>query len=50
LVEVGKLADIIMCPPFFGTKHETIHKGGFIAFWADIGDANASIPTLQPNS
>ncbi|ORX64495.1 Metallo-dependent hydrolase [Basidiobolus meristosporus CBS 931.73] len=34
-------------PAFFGTKPELIIKGGVIA-WANMGDANASIPTTQP--
>src|SRR5262249_21464639 len=32
---------------FFGLKPEVVLKGGFIA-WAQMGDANASIPTPQP--
>mgnify|MGYP001163725272 FL=1 len=47
-VEVGKLADLVLWKPaFFGTKPELVLKGGFIA-WAQMGDANASIPTPQP--
>jgi urease subunit alpha len=47
-VEVGKLADLVLWKPaFFGTKPELVIKGGFIA-WAQMGDANASIPTPQP--
>lgn len=47
-VEVGKLADLILWKPaFFGIKPELVIKGGFIA-WAQMGDANASIPTPQP--
>ncbi len=34
-------------PAFFGVKPEMILKGGFIAY-AQMGDANASIPTPQP--
>ena len=34
-------------PAFFGAKPELVLKGGFIA-WAQMGDANASIPTPQP--
>ena len=34
-------------PAFFGVKPELVIKGGFIA-WAQMGDANASIPTPQP--
>jgi urease subunit alpha len=47
-VEVGKLADLVLWRPgFFGAKPELVVKGGFIA-WAQMGDANASIPTPQP--
>jgi urease subunit alpha len=47
-VEVGKLADLVLWRPgFFGAKPELVLKGGFIA-WAQMGDANASIPTPQP--
>ncbi|MEO7190305.1 MAG: urease subunit alpha [Vicinamibacterales bacterium] len=47
-VEVGKLADLVLWKPaFFGVKPELVLKGGFIA-WAQMGDANASIPTPQP--
>jgi urease subunit alpha len=47
-VEKGKLADLILWrPAFFGVKPEIVIKGGFIA-WAQMGDANASIPTPQP--
>jgi urease subunit alpha len=47
-VETGKLADLVLWKPdFFGVKPELIIKGGFIA-WAQMGDANASIPTPQP--
>jgi urease subunit alpha len=47
-VEVGKLADLVLWrPAFFGAKPELVIKGGFIA-WAQMGDANASIPTPQP--
>jgi len=49
-VEVGKLADLVLWhPAFFGVKPELVIKGGFIA-WAQMGDANASIPTPQPVS
>jgi urease subunit alpha len=45
---VGKLADLVLWKPaFFGVKPEIVIKGGFIA-WAQMGDANASIPTPQP--
>ena len=47
-VEVGKLADLVIWKPaFFGVKPEIVVKGGLIA-WAQMGDANASIPTPQP--
>jgi urease subunit alpha len=47
-VEPGKLADLVLWKPgFFGLKPELVIKGGFIA-WAQMGDANASIPTPQP--
>jgi urease subunit alpha len=47
-VEVGKLADLCLWrPAFFGVKPEVVLKGGMIA-WAQMGDANASIPTPQP--
>jgi urease subunit alpha len=47
-VETGKLADLVLWrPQFFGVKPEMVIKGGFIA-WAQMGDANASIPTPQP--
>ncbi|GAQ78557.1 urease [Klebsormidium nitens] len=47
-VEVGKLADLVLWrPAFFGAKPEMVIKGGIIA-WAQMGDANASIPTPQP--
>lgn len=47
-IEVGKLADLCLWQPaFFGVKPEMVIKGGTIA-WAQMGDANASIPTPQP--
>ena len=47
-VEVGKIADLCLWKPaFFGVKPELVLKGGMIA-WAQMGDANASIPTPQP--
>jgi urease subunit alpha len=47
-VAVGKLADLVLWDPaFFGVKPAVVLKGGFIA-WAQMGDANASIPTPQP--
>jgi urease subunit alpha len=47
-VEVGKLADLVLWDPaFFGVRPHVVVKGGMIA-WALMGDANASIPTPQP--
>lgn len=47
-VETGKLADLVLWQPaFFGVKPELVIKGGVIAY-AQMGDANASIPTPQP--
>ncbi len=47
-IEPGKIADLVLWKPaFFGVKPETVIKGGMIA-WAQMGDANASIPTPQP--
>lgn len=47
-IEPGKLADLVLWKPaFFGVKPEMVVKGGMIA-WAQMGDANASIPTPQP--
>ncbi|MEV0530649.1 urease subunit alpha [Kitasatospora sp. NPDC050463] len=47
-VEPGKLADLVLwSPAFFGAKPDVVVKGGQIA-WAQMGDANASIPTPQP--
>ncbi len=47
-LEPGKLADLVLWKPaFFGVKPELVLKGGFIA-WAQMGDANASIPTPEP--
>jgi urease subunit alpha len=47
-IEEGKLADLCLWKPaFFGVKPEIVIKGGAIA-WAQMGDANASIPTPQP--
>ncbi|HEX4422488.1 MAG TPA: urease subunit alpha [Kofleriaceae bacterium] len=47
-IEVGKLADLVVWhPAWFGVKPALIIKGGMIA-WAQMGDANASIPTPQP--
>jgi urease subunit alpha len=47
-VEEGKIADLCLWnPAFFGVKPELVIKGGAIAS-AQMGDANASIPTPQP--
>jgi urease subunit alpha len=47
-VEAGKLADLVLWDPaFFGVRPHLVVKGGMIA-WAQLGDANASIPTPQP--
>jgi urease subunit alpha len=47
-VEAGKLADLVLWDPaFFGVRPHLVVKGGAIA-WAQMGDANASIPTPQP--
>jgi urease subunit alpha len=47
-VEPGKLADLVLWDPaFFGVKPHLVLKGGQIAY-AQMGDANASIPTPQP--
>jgi urease subunit alpha len=47
-IAVGKLADVVLWDPrFFGVRPHVVVKGGFIA-WAQMGDANASIPTPQP--
>ncbi|KAJ2326478.1 Urease, partial [Coemansia sp. RSA 2681] len=47
-VEVGKLADLVLWHPRdFGVRPAVVIKGGMPAY-AMIGDANASIPTVQP--
>jgi urease subunit alpha len=47
-IEEGKLADLCLWKPScFGVKPEMVIKGGAIAY-AQMGDANASIPTPQP--
>ncbi len=47
-IAVGKLADLVLWDPrFFGVRPHAVVKGGFIA-WAQMGDANASIPSPQP--
>ncbi|KAJ8508727.1 hypothetical protein ONZ45_g9016 [Pleurotus djamor] len=47
-VAVGTLADLVLWKPeSFGSKPEMVLKSGVIAF-AQMGDANASIPSVQP--
>src|SRR5690242_16331960 len=47
-VAPGKLADLVLWDPaFFGVRPALVIKGGMIAY-AQMGDANASIPTPQP--
>ncbi|GAA5828718.1 hypothetical protein JCM5353_002867 [Sporobolomyces roseus] len=47
-VSKGKLADLVLWKPEnFGVRPEMILKGGVVA-WANMGDANASIPTVEP--
>jgi urease subunit alpha len=47
-VEPGKLADLVLWEPaFFGVRPHLVLKAGVIAY-ANMGDANASIPTPQP--
>ena len=47
-IAIGKLADLVLWDPrFFGVRPHAVIKGGMIA-WAQMGDANASIPTPQP--
>ncbi|KAF8474265.1 urease [Kalaharituber pfeilii] len=47
-VEVGKMADLVLWDPKrFGTKPDLVVKGGMVA-WAQMGDANGSIGTIQP--
>ena len=47
-IEVGKIADLVLWKPgFFALRPEVVLKAGFIAH-AQMGDANASIPTPQP--
>jgi urease subunit alpha len=49
-VETGKFADLVLWDPaFFGVKPHLVLKGGQIAA-ATMGDANASIPTPQPQA
>jgi urease subunit alpha len=47
-IEKGKVADLVLWEPqFFGAKPKMVIKGGLIS-WANMGDANASLPTPQP--
>ncbi|GAP84243.1 putative urease [Rosellinia necatrix] len=47
-LEVGRLADLVLWDPaWFGAKPQTVVKSGLIA-WSQMGDPNASIPTVQP--
>ncbi|KAJ9629929.1 Urease [Taxawa tesnikishii (nom. ined.)] len=47
-VEVGKLADLVIWhPASFGVKPAHVLKGGMIS-WSQMGDPNASIPTVEP--
>ncbi|KAJ2759797.1 Urease [Coemansia sp. BCRC 34490] len=47
-VEVGKLADLVLwTPQDFGVRPAVVVKGG-MPVYAMMGDANASIPTVQP--
>jgi urease subunit alpha len=47
-IDAGKLADLCLWDPaFFAIRPSVVVKGGMIA-WAQMGDANASIPTPQP--
>ncbi|HLI56847.1 MAG TPA: urease subunit alpha [Actinomycetota bacterium] len=47
-IEPGKLADLVLWSPgWFGIRPDLVVKGGLVA-WAQLGDANASIPTPEP--
>ena len=47
-IEVGKFADLVLWTPAnFGAKPAQVMKGGVIA-WSQMGDPNASIPTVEP--
>ncbi|KAF8626608.1 hypothetical protein AX17_006526 [Amanita inopinata Kibby_2008] len=47
-VAVGMLADLVLWKPEnFGAKPEMVIKSGVIV-WSQMGDANASIPSVQP--
>ncbi|KAH6852902.1 hypothetical protein BKA58DRAFT_394453 [Alternaria rosae] len=47
-VEVGKMADLVLWTPRnFGVKPSLVVKSGFCSY-AQMGDPNASIPTVEP--
>ncbi|KAK3055188.1 Urease [Extremus antarcticus] len=47
-LEIGKLADLVLwSPASFGVKPAQVIKGGMVA-WSQMGDPNASIPTVEP--
>ena len=47
-IEIGKVADLVIWPfESFGAKPSLVLKSGMISY-AIMGDANASIPTIQP--
>ena len=47
-VEQGKLADLVLwAPADFGVKPSMVVKSGMISY-AQMGDPNASIPTVEP--
>jgi len=47
-IEVGKVADLVLWnPQSFGVKPTIVVKGGMISY-AQMGDPNASIPTVEP--
>ncbi|KAE9976814.1 hypothetical protein EG328_002404 [Venturia inaequalis] len=47
-IEVGKLADLVLwAPDNFGVKPKMVVKSGMISY-AQMGDPNASIPTVEP--
>ena len=47
-IEIGKFADLVLwAPSSFGAKPAQVMKGGIIA-WSQMGDPNASIPTVEP--
>ncbi|KAG5985421.1 Urease [Claviceps digitariae] len=47
-IQPTKLADLVLWDPaFFGSKPSLVLKAGLSA-WTPMGDANGSIPTIQP--